>query len=178
MEQIAEPTPPKRGRKSKVNSLVYFAQGIRALDMRRLEAISWGEIAARLGLEGENAENTALIMARSAKKKLAEESAEELREAHHARYEFMYKSLIPKIAGGRERAIEVAAKVLENDAKLMGINSDAETQQGNFQPIVIQIQPAANDPEAQRLAREQKKFSAKDAIIDQPKLLPPSDQGV
>lgn len=176
MEQISEPTPPKRGRKSKVNSLVYFAQGIRALDMRRIDALSWGEIAARLGLEGENAENTALIMARSAKKKLAEETAEELREAHHARYEFMYKSLLPKIAGGRERAIEVAAKVLENDAKLMGINSDAETQQGSFQPILIQIQPSPNDPEAKRLAAEHKQLPARKEIIDaEARILPPPD---
>jgi hypothetical protein len=159
----------KRGRKDRTSSLLYFAQGIRALEMRRAGGFSWNEIAEALQFENPN---LALKCARAAQKKEAEETAEELRATHHERYEFMYKSLIPKIATGRERAIEVAAQVLEKDAKLMGINADAEQSQGNFQPILIQIRPHPDDPEAIKLA--------KNAIIEhsKPKLLPAPDKSV
>jgi hypothetical protein len=159
----------KRGRKDKTSSLLYFAQGIRALEMRRAGGFSWEEIALELNFDNGN---LALKCARAAAKKEEQETAEELREVHHKRYEFMYKSLISKIASGRERAIEVAAQVLEKDAKLMGINADAEQQQGNFQPILIQIRPQPDDPEAIKLA--------KNAIIEhsKPKLLPAPDKSV
>lgn len=174
MEQIENPDNHKRGPKTKIAKVVYFANGVRAMDMRT-SGMSWGEIALALG--NGISENTALKMARDAREKLEQETAGELRLVHHERYEFMYKSLVPQITKGTARSIEVAAKVLENDAKLMGINADVETQQGNFQPILIQITPHPNDPEAKRLATERK--SAKNAIIDsQPKLLPAPDSSV
>lgn len=156
----------KQGPKAKIAKILYLANGVRAMDMRNA-GMSWPEIAEVLGIDGPNAENTVLKMARTVRERIEEETAQELRAIHHARYEFMYRSLLPKIANGRERAIEVGAKVLENDAKLMGINADAESQTGSFQPILIQIKPHPNDPEAIKLAK---------TVDSQPKLLPAPDQ--
>ena len=158
------------GPRTKIAKLAYFANGVRAIDMRA-QGMSWPEIAEILGFE---LPNSALKCARDARSKLEEESKEELRFIHHQRYEKMYKALVPKIDAGRERAIEVAAKVLENDAKLMGINEDEKGQTGEFQPILIQIRPAPDDPEAVRLARA-KPVEGRVVGDNKPNLLPPPD---
>lgn len=167
-----KPGQHKRGPKTKVARVRYFADGIRAMDMRRDTNMSWEAIAEALNIKSSNPGSTALKMARDARAKIEQETAEEQRQVQHDRYEFMYSSLVPKIAAGRERAIEVAAAVLEKDAKLMGINTD-EKQQGNFQPILIQIQADPNDAEARKLA-------ASELVIEQRprKLLPPSTESV
>jgi len=162
-------TIQKRGPKvTKIAKVLYFANGVRALDMR-LNGMPWGEIAEILQLPDAN---TALKCARAAKEKLDQETAEELRAVHHDRYEFMFKSLMPKISQGRERAIEVAAKVLESDAKLMGINADAEKEQGNFQPILISIR--ANPADAAAV----KRIAAKEIIDNPARILPSPDSSV
>lgn len=166
-----KPGQHKRGPKTKIARVLYFANGVRANDMR-VSGMSWGEIAEILRLTDANA---ALKCAKDARQKLEQETAEELRLVHHDRYEYMFKSLTKKISEGRERAIEVAAKVLENDAKLMGINADAEKEQGNFQPILIQIRANPSDK------RAVERIAAKDLVIEQSepsKLLPPPDSSV
>lgn len=163
-----KPGQHKTGAKTKIANVLYFANGVRANDMRT-SGMPWGEIAEILQLTDGNA---ALKCARDARLKLEQETAEELRLVHHERYEFMYKSLTKKISEGRERAIEVAAKVLENDAKLMGINADAEKEQGNFQPILIQIRADPNDE------RAVKRVAAKEIIDNPTHLLPPPDSSV
>lgn len=166
-----KPGQHRTGPKTKVAKVRYFADGVRAMDMR-VSGMSWGEIAEALNIQGADPPSTALKMARDARAKIEQETAEEQRLVQHDRYELMYKSLVPKIVQGRERAIEVAAGVLRDDAKLMGINADAE-KQGNFQPIFIQIQADPNDAEARKLA-------AKDLVIEQRprKLLSPPDKSV
>ena len=169
-----KPGQHRKGPKTKIARVLYFANGVRAMEMRT-SGMSWGLIAETLGLQGDNAPNTALKMARDAREKLEQETAEELRLVHHSRYEYMYEKLGHAISRGNVRGIEVATKVLESDAKLMGINADAEKEQGNFQPILIQIRANPADEAAV------KRIAAKNLIIEQSepsKLLPPPDSSV
>src|SRR6185503_12179515 len=97
MEQPLDYDQHKTGKKKGKMKLIYFANGVRALDMRAA-GMQWGEIAEALGKDNPN---TVLKMARAARERIEKETAEELRAIHHQRYEDMYRNLGSQIAKGK-----------------------------------------------------------------------------
>jgi hypothetical protein len=165
-EEHPELLPKTPGHKmvQKTASLTAFAQGVRALDLRTKEGLTWAQVAERMGLRNAS---SAYSLASRARVKLDVESKVDKRFIQRQRLERMYIALEPKIAAGRERAVEVAVKILEREARLEGLDLDGQTQEGNRQAIVINVQPHPDDIEARKFV-----------IEHQPKLLPAPIEGV
>jgi hypothetical protein len=136
--------PKKRG----ANSDWTRAKALRILELR-VQGLSFDEIAAELDYKSGR-------HARSAYQRLMDkhekESIESLRELQNERLEMAWRGLAPKVIQGRERAVEVAMKVLERQARLQGIDAaDQPADKVTNQAIQINIMPHPNDPQAQAM---------------------------
>lgn len=158
------PAIPGTRKVQKAHSLTAFAQGIRALDLRVKGGKTWAQVAEEMGLRSAA---SAYSLASRARAKLDVESKVDKRFVASERLNNMYSALQPQISKGNPRAIEVAVKVLERDARLNGLDLDAAAQEGTRQAIIINVQPHPDDTEARKFVIEHK-----------PKLLPSSTESV
>lgn len=97
--------------------------------------------------------------------KFEREDIASIRQLQAERLEMAWRGLAPKIEQGRERAVEVGMKVLDRQARLLGIDvADQLVEKTTNQPIQINIMAHPGDARA------------KDLIIEhQPQeLLPPA----
>lgn len=60
--------------------------------------------------------------------KRAKESQDQIRQIHQERLAFMYQCLLPNMAKGHTRAIDMALKILERESKLLGLDAPEKKQ--------------------------------------------------
>lgn len=112
---MAKPGVSKHG----VNEVSAAMKQRRALELR-IAGHTFEEIASELGYTypsgAKKAVDTALF-------KTLKEPAERLRDLEVARMDVMLKSLWPDVLAGKARSVEVAIKVLERRAKLLGLDA-------------------------------------------------------
>jgi len=119
------------GTKTSVNE-IDAAQKQRDALIMRIAGHSYQDIADALGYAHPSGSHKAVT---SALRKTVKEPADELRDLEVSRMDHMYFCLEPKIAKGDARAIEVAIKILERRAKLLGLDA----------PIKINIEQIVNE---------------------------------
>jgi hypothetical protein len=144
-----------------------IALGVRALDMRVKQGLTWQQIADELGFRSAS---TIYEYAQRARARLDVETKDDKRFVQRQRLDSMYGVLQDRIAkGGKgvERSVEVAVKVLEREARLEGLDLDGLSQENTHQAIIINVQPHPDDEAARKLVSKH-----------QPKVLPPPSTGI
>jgi len=101
------------------NRLTAVERQRRALELR-ISGATYVEIADALGYGGPSSAHKAV---KTALRKTLQEPADDLREIEVARMDVMLQSLWPKVLAGSARSVEVAIKVLERRAKLLGLDA-------------------------------------------------------
>lgn len=125
----------------------------------RKQGKSWDEIADLFDYK--NARTAIEAYRQWASKYAVQETVAEVRSIHDSRLEEMYKALRPAIEAedrGTPRAVEVAIKVLERQARLHGVDAveEAAATKGNTQQqaVVISITAHPGDEQARQLIIE------------------------
>jgi hypothetical protein len=147
-----------------------FARGYEALIRRAKFNQDWVQIAEEMGFPSPAA---AYRMAQRARQKLAVESKDDLRFRQRMRLDELYDSLQPAIKRrdkNTPRAVEVAVKVMEREARLEGLDLEGATQQEGNKAIIFNIQPHPNDQKAREVFGTGEGEEGKTANL----LLPPS----
>lgn len=150
-EEVVLPSAPKKRREVRLQNLSAFARGHEALLMRR-DGKEWHEIAEELGYKSPAVAYNAAL---SARKKLAIESRDDLRFRQRMRIDKMLQALDPSIKRrdkNTPRAVEVAVKLLEREARLEGLDLEGAAQDQGNKAIIINVQPHPEDQGARELA--------------------------
>ena len=109
----------RSGTKASEKALNAHQRKIDALEMRKA-GHTFQVIADNLGYRGPSGAYDAVM---SAIKTTLQEPADELRKMEVERFDVMINSLWPKVLNGDARATEVAVKVMERRAKMLGIDA-------------------------------------------------------
>jgi hypothetical protein len=142
------PIVPKR---QSVKSDWTRAKALKILELRT-QGLSFDGIAEQLGYK--SGKHVRAAYARLMDKH-EREDVENLRALQNERIEMAWRGLAPKIAQGRERAVEVGMKVLERQSRLMGLDkADQLVEKSTGQPIQINIMAHPGDPKAQAMIIE------------------------
>jgi hypothetical protein len=94
----------------------------------RVAGYSPEEITDTLGYVTPDAASNDIYSALSGIIPLADRSLEALREIHCRRMDMMLKALMPGIERGNNRSVEVAIRILERQAKMLGLDSATQLQ--------------------------------------------------
>lgn len=105
----------------------------RALQMRK-SGSTFDQIAKAVGYSNESGARKAVF---TALKKLVQEPAEELKKLELERMDVMIQSLWPDVLQGKPRSIEVALKVMDRRAALLGL--DAPKQVEDHRIVSMQV---------------------------------------
>lgn len=142
---------PVEPKKAAVKSEWTRAKALKILEYRT-QGYSFDEIAVALGYKSGKHVRAAYTRLMD---KHERESVEQLRDLQNERIEMAWRGLAPKVAQGRERAVEVAMKVLERQSRLMGLDkADQLAEKTTNQAIQINIMPHPQDIRAQELIIE------------------------
>lgn len=145
-----QPLPVKPVKKG-ANSDWTRAKALRILELR-VQGHSFDDIAQILDYKSGKHVRAAYTRLMDKHEK---ESVESLRQLQNERLEMAWQGLAPKVAQGRERAVEVAMKVLERQARLQGIDmADAPAEKVTNQAIQINIMAHPDDPKAREMVIE------------------------
>lgn len=143
------PVKAKVGKKLKDDYLRARAQKILEL---RVKGYSFDEIAEVLDYKSGKHVKTAYDRFMD---KFEREDISTIRQLQAERLEMAWRGLAPKIEQGRERAVEVGMKVLERQARLMGIDvADQLVEKTTNQPIQINIMAHPGDTKAKEMIIE------------------------
>jgi hypothetical protein len=130
----AETPPPRRKFKGKVGPLGKTApEGFSRLDRQtkavllRRQGHTFREIAAEMKITLREAHRLVTTAFREAAHRSAE-TAEQMVQLHNERLDWMLKSLASEIDRGSSRAIEVAVKLLDRQARLLGLDAPAKKE--------------------------------------------------
>jgi hypothetical protein len=138
----------------KLGKLSSFLKGYEALKYRK-EGKEWHEICEILGFPSPG---SAYKSAQSARRKLSVESKDDLRYRQRMRIDGLLQALDPAIKRRDQhtpRAIEVAVKLLEREARLEGLDLEGATETTNNKAIIINVQPHPDDEKARKFAADQ-----------------------
>lgn len=102
-----------------------------ALELRKAGK-SYEAIARELGYGGPSSAHNAV---KAALRKTLQEPADDLRALEVARMDAMLDGLWPKVLAGNPRAVEVAIKVLERRARLLGLDAP---QKINIEQVIAE----------------------------------------
>jgi hypothetical protein len=102
-----------------------------ALELRKAGK-SYEAIAQELGYGGPSSAHNAV---KAALRKTLQEPADDLRALEVARMDAMLDGLWPKVLDGNPRAVEVAIKVLERRARLLGLDAP---QKINIEQVIAE----------------------------------------
>lgn len=139
--------PTKKGVKSDWTR----AKALRILELRTI-GLSFDDIAIQLNYKSGKHVRAAYQRLMDKHEK---ESVEQLRTLQNERIEMAWRGLAPKVAQGRERAVEVAMKVLERQSRLMGLDkADQLVEKTTNQAIQINIVAHPEDTRARQLIIE------------------------
>jgi hypothetical protein len=139
-------------RKDTVNQLTAIQRQRAALDLR-ISGETFQEIADALGYKHASGAKFAVD---SALMKTIKEPADQLRDMEVARMDVMLKSLWPGVLKGNARTVEVAIKVLERRAKLLGLDA----------PIKINIEQIVNEAAERYGLTEDEKVELQRSIVE------------
>ena len=127
---------PRSGTKASEKALTAIERQIHAVELRK-QGCGFQEIADRLGYAGPSGAHKAVM---SALKRMVQEPTDELRKLELERLDAMLNSLWPSIIGDvkyRPRAVEVALKIMDRRASLMGL--DAPRQVEDHRTVTLTI---------------------------------------
>jgi hypothetical protein len=171
-EGLSIPNSDGKGRGHlSLQSLGAFARGYEALVLRNKYGKEWHEIAEELGFKSAA---VAYRSALAARKKLDFESKDDLRFRQRSRLAELYDALQPAIKKRDKfspRAIEVAVKILEREARLEGLDLEGAAQEQGTKAIIINVQPHPNDKGAREIATD-------DSVLQTPAIDVPFEEEV
>ncbi len=117
--------PQRRQRKSHgamtPERLTQLERTTKAMELRR-RGFSYLQIARELGIT-QKAVCSLINVAFRALQRYCKETTEQTVQLHNERLEAMYKALEPSMQSGHARSIEVGLKVLERQAKMLGLDA-------------------------------------------------------
>ena len=168
-KQIADeegPSLPTVGHVDPHKKLTAFARGYEALIRRAKYGESWIHIAEVMGFP---TPSSAYKAAQRARNKLQLENKDDLRFRQRLRLDDLYDSLQPAIQRkdkNSPRAVEVAVKVLEREARLEGLDLEGVTPPEGGKAIVIQFEAHPNDEGAKQLLGTQENPALPAPVVD------------
>lgn len=135
---------PRSGTKASSRALEVFERQLQAVELRK-QGLGFQEIADRLGYAGHQGAYKAVM---AALKKTLQEPTDELRHLELQRLDAMLNALWPAIMkqdGYTPRTVEVALKVMDRRAALLGLDAPKQVEDHRTVTVTIMAEQLAQE---------------------------------